>query len=539
MTKARIIAALLFLACIAAKAQDTTLKLSPVTVETGYVPHLSDAVKEPTVPVADKPAAELPKLSYAIIPVQFTITSRLDIPQALQMGPNSVPMLKNNLVKLGFGNYASPLAEIYLHNLRSKYASYGATFKHLSVSGPNDAKFSDYNFALFGKRFFKKGTLGAAFDYKRNALRYYGLDRAENRPADDSLKQVFNTFALDSWYETKEWGKAKSRFTTGFSFYNISDKWETQETDAAVFGNFITHIKKDELKINLAYNFTNYTDTGFSLTRHFVNIAPRYGFEGKKWKLGLGFNSTIYIDTASPVFYFFPAIDGSYEIEKESLTAIGGISGNLQKNTYRGFVLENPFINNRIQLNNTVNRLELYAGIKGKTSANFGFLARIFLNRYNDMAVYIADTTVLRRFKPLYIDARVFRFNAELSYQYSEKVRLNLAANLYNYDVIDSAQEAWQLPTAELKFNATYNIGNKLLFSADIFLMNRRPVITEYRPASSIGAFADFNFAAEYRYRKTLSFFVRLNNISSVRYQRWYNYPVLGLNAHAGITFSL
>lgn len=523
-------------------AQDTTLSLPKVVVENGFVPDLAPANKVTTPPVAEAPTAPLPSLSYSIVPVQFVTTSRLDIPTALEMGKNQVTQLKNNHVRLGFGNYTSPLAEIYLHNLRDEYGSYGLTFKHLSANGPNNAKFADNTAKIFGKRFFKKGTLFTNVDYTRNAVRFYGLNDTLPKPNDDSTKQAFQTVGAAGGWESREWGRNKSQFGINAAYYNLTDKWGVQENDLLVGGDFKTMIKKDVLRIHLSYNFNGYKDSSANVNRNFINIKPRYHLNEKGFKLALGFNSTVYKDTGTkPLFYFFPAIEGEYEIEKQSLVAIAGVSGNLQKNSFRGFMTENPFIGNQNSLNNTINRFEIYGGIRGKASANFGFTARLFYNSYNDMPVFIADSSVLRRFKPLYIDAKVIRFNVELAYQYSEKVRINLTGNFYNYNVADSAQKAWQMPTAEVKLNTTYNIGNKLLLTADVFLMNQRPTTTEFAktPATNLKAFTDFNIGLEYRYRKTLSLFARLNNVSSVRYQRWYNYPVLGLNAIGGITFSL
>lgn len=530
---------------ISAQAQDTTITIQDVILESDYIPFLAPANKEITPPVAEQPETKLPSLTYSIIPVQFTTTSKLDIPVAIQMGKNYVPILKNNHIRLGFGNYTSPLAEVYFHNLRNEYGVYGVSFKHLSANGPDNAKFSDNTGNIFGKRFFRRGTLFAGVDYARNAVRYYGLnDTLPNLPSDDndSTKQVFQTIGAHGGWKSQEWGRNKMKFIAGASYYNLTDKWGVQENDLIVNGSFKTNIKKtDVLRINFGYNYSAYQDSGVNIDRHFVDIKPRYYLNEKKFKLALGFNSTIYSDTAKPVFYFFPSIEAEYVIEKKGLSALAGISGNLQKNSFRSFMRENPFIGNQNNLNNTVNRLEIYAGLRGNAGANFGFTTRVFYNRYNDMAVFIADSTVLRRFKPLFLDMDVVRFNAEIGYQYSEKVRINLTGNFYSYNVSDSAQKAWQLPTAEIKLNTTYNIGNKLLFSADVFFMNQRPVTSEFATvaAPNLKAFADFNLGMEYRYRKTLSLFLTVNNISSVRYQRWYNYPVLGINVMGGITFSL
>ncbi|HYG16452.1 MAG TPA: hypothetical protein VEC12_11915 [Bacteroidia bacterium] len=539
---ARIIAAMLaLLLYMGSYAQDTTFNIPKVYIEDDLKPVLSDAKKEATPPVAEKPQEPLPKLSYSIIPVQFRTVSRLDIPKAMEMGQNTVPALKNNYARLGFGNFNSPLVELYLHNKRSEYNSYGLSYRHLSATGPDDADFSDNFVSLFGKRFFKKGTLFADFDYARNAVRYYGRDRAFAEPGNDSMKQVFNTVMAAGGYQTNEWGKRKSQVGVWTKFHNLTDMWGVQENDLLVSGDFKTLIKDNTLKVNLDYSYVSYNDSLDKLGRHYVNLVPRYNLKDEKLMLSLGFNSTVYKDTGDVEFFLFPVVDAEYKIEEQYLSAIAGIGGGLQKNTYRGFMLENPFIGNRNAMNNTVNRFEGYVGLKGKANSNFGFLTRVFYNRYNDYAVFITDSTVLRRFKPLYIDMQALRFNLEVTYQYSEKIRFNFTGNFYGYKVFDSAQKPWQLPLSEIKANVIYNIGKKLIFTGDVFYIGKRPATVEYSGTSTtLKPFADFNLGLEYRMtNKRLSVFLRFNNISSSRYQRWYNYPSYGFNVLGGVTFSL
>jgi len=50
---------------------------------------------------------------------------------------------------------------------------------------------------------------------------------------------------------------------------------------------------------------------------------------------------------------------------------------------------------------------------------------------------------------------------------------------------------------------------------------------------------ADLNAEFTYLFSKQFSAFVKLNNIVGQNYQRYYNYPQMGLNFVAGINVSL
>jgi outer membrane receptor protein involved in Fe transport len=51
-------------------------------------------------------------------------------------------------------------------------------------------------------------------------------------------------------------------------------------------------------------------------------------------------------------------------------------------------------------------------------------------------------------------------------------------------------------------------------------------------------AYVDLNLNAEYRFSDRVSAFARVNNVTSTRYFRWYNYPSQRINAMLGFTFS-
>lgn len=52
-----------------------------------------------------------------------------------------------------------------------------------------------------------------------------------------------------------------------------------------------------------------------------------------------------------------------------------------------------------------------------------------------------------------------------------------------------------------------------------------------------LGAIADLNVGAEFRYTPRLSIFAEFNNLAAQSYQRWNDYPVNAFQFMAGLTF--
>ena len=84
-----------------------------------------------------------------------------------------------------------------------------------------------------------------------------------------------------------------------------------------------------------------------------------------------------------------------------------------------------------------------------------------------------------------------------------------------------------------------YNIGEKILLKTDWFYNSS--VYAKSNDASgytTLKGWLDLNLGAEYIYRKNLSLFLKLNNLASVRYNQWYNYPTYRFNMMGGLSYS-
>jgi outer membrane receptor protein involved in Fe transport len=100
------------------------------------------------------------------------------------------------------------------------------------------------------------------------------------------------------------------------------------------------------------------------------------------------------------------------------------------------------------------------------------------------------------------------------------------------------------MPNAELKLQGAYLLAEKFMIRADVFAMTKRygnsfsdTAQTKFE-AIKVPGLVDFNVGCDYRYSKYVSAFINFNNLTAVRYQRWYHYPVSGFNLLAGLTMT-
>ncbi|MBX7204804.1 MAG: hypothetical protein K1X81_05235 [Bacteroidia bacterium] len=546
-------------------AQDTLRSDNIVLISTPSVV-IANAIKEKTLPNPEVPATKAPELSYTGVPgLQLGIKPSINPVKPMMIGSNSYTKLKNNYTKLGFGNYSSPLIEFYMNSLRSRSYHGNVFFKHYSAKGDEAYNnFSDNQLGGEVKRFFKKSTLSMQGNYQRNGFRAYGLPDSitdKNNPFFiDPAKRILSTFNLSGKLSNVQHDSASTRYDIGLNYYlfnGSSYSSDPKEHDLLIDGNFsklIQGVHHVEL-----YTGLNVVSNSYPFTRTYFRFNPVYNLSiQSNLHMKLGMNTTYYKDDANSGFYPFLVVDTRYELIPKKTISFVGITGDVIKNTNRTVLGENRFTDPIGSVNTALipnpsqpvftntRYTQMYFGLKGNLSSTLGYLVRYNYRTAKDMLFFVNDYSYSRgaNFTAVAADAKITTITAEINYQFSEKIRLAATGNIYGYKV-SGLSKAPQLPTSDLRLNGTYNIGDKFLLKTDIYFMNQRyayiadPISSPAGKFEKMKSLLDLNMGIDYRYNKTVSLFLNVNNITANRYMRWYNYQVYGINVHGGLAFTL
>jgi hypothetical protein len=212
------------------------------------------------------------------------------------------------------------------------------------------------------------------------------------------------------------------------------------------------------------------------------------------------------------------------------------------QNTFKQFLEQNPFIQFNPNLSNTVNRFQFDAGIKGRISHGIGAGFNVFHHNYYDFPLFITANTPERRFVIENFDMNVTRINALLNMNLQNKFTSILEFNYFNYSFkgINQPSAAYLMPNLEIISQNKYSIAEKLILNLDLFILGKREALEQTKiDLIQLRPFFDANLGADYRWKKNISAFIRINNLSGNKYQRWTYHPVYGINFLAGLTFSL
>jgi hypothetical protein len=494
-------------------------------------PRASDPIKPPMTYSFQSFNFNAPLINAQIRPLKLKAQSSDDI--------------YGNYVRVGYGNYASPLLEAYLNSRKDKNKLMGAHFYHYSSGkGPVDGKNSSSGttgIELSARSVGEDVSLGATTSFENRATTFYGYPEFADVDKKD-IKQSYSQFKLKG-----ELANAKSSdisYKLGAAFNYLSDKYKARETEIDLTLN--SFYKLDEAsRINLDVSFFGISRKDALVEakpRSLFVINPSYAFEPMEdLKLSLGANVSAEndsIDTKN--LHVYPDFKASYTISP-SVDLVAHLTGGMEKVSLQTLSNENLWLAPNIPIFHTNKSFDFGFGMNAKVGNKVGAYAGVSFANLKNWYFFINDPTDQSKFTVTYDDARRTNLYAALSYAQSETAKFLVRGDLYGYNT-QNLNTALHRPTYKLTMNGSFNLYQKLIFSADLIAQGGMKALkqTDAQESQTVNlkAAVDLNFKTEYIFSKSFSAFLQFNNILSNKYPVFLNYPVRGFQFMGGITWS-
>ena len=584
MKKLKVIAVVLIVFGIQfsfSQVKDENIGSEVVNIVKPYTPTISDAFKVKETPVlADEETHKKEKIQYNIFsfPVASTFTPSKGT--AATVDPKEKDKLFNNYATLGFGNYGTANAELFITKNISRTSYVGGMLRHLSSQGGIkdlvlDDKYANTSLDLtYGVR---ERNLSWNIDLglKNQTYNWYGLPKFTL--FDDALintidpKQSYNTIALggkmalkNSFFKEASMqfkhfsdalGSAENRFfiKPQLDFKVMDQKVNTDFIFDYVGGDFDRRIDL----INSAYNYSS-LNFGFS---------PSIFYQQDDLSLQVGASvfysvlnrNTIGMPLNKNSIYMYPNIKASYKLVGDILIAYAGAEGNLQQNSYADFVDENPFVSPTLFIEPTDNKFDIYAGLKGKLANAVAFNVKasflnqdnkaLFLNnKFNVLSTNTEGYAYGNSFGVVYDNVKTMSLFGELKADFSKNLTFGINGTYNNYSS-DTQAEAWNLPQLKIGTTLDFDINKKWYAGANVFFVGERKDLVSIQNDAAVfpptfsqqvvtlDSYFDLNAHVGFKYNTRLTAFLKGNNLANQQSNRWANFPVQGIQVLIGANY--
>ncbi|QNM84359.1 TonB-dependent receptor [Polaribacter pectinis] len=577
---------LILLGIFSAKAQEEpiekvkdTVKTEVVEVVTKYNPKIADAKKikkNPTLKIFEK--SKKKKLEYTIFsaPVASTFIPKSGVVKGIDVGVKE--RIYKNYLAVGYGNYATPFVETFLHHSTRFENEFGLSAKYLA-SEENVRKsvlnstFSNFNVGAFYKQEDRYFDWKVSLNSERNQYNWYGLPEivfAETTVNSINEEQTYNYFNVIGEFTFKDsyidFGKiSASYFTDDYNSTEILAKFDAKLDFPLDF--IKPNLNDISIKTSVEYlkgEFKNsYKDNNpvkYSIITVKINPEYKIAYLGFAFKAGLKTYVSLDSENDASNIFLIPDVLLQRPIIKEHLNIYGGFSGDLHTNTYKSFTEENPFISPTLFITQTLEESNWFLGFNGNITNDISFNLKASAKNEEDKPLFLRNasksdgsTAVVNNsllkgyefgnsFSVYYDDVKTTSLFAEVQYDFSKRITFTTQIQFDNYTVTNALTE-WNLPTLQASLKTEYK-KNKWYASANAFYVSERKdglyngeFPSSFSGIQTIDSFIDVNLNGGYHFNDKFSAFLKLNNVLNTEYQRFANFDTQGFQALAGITY--
>jgi hypothetical protein len=383
-------------------------------------------------------------------------------------------------------------------------------------------------------------------------------------PEAGDIKQVFNRFGIKAYAHNRDPAQQLT-YDAGIGFRRWSDSFDASENDfrlnakvgyslgetsritVSADASFISDKSVEKLDIQPDPNTIE-----VNRSRTFVQATPAYEFVNKNIAFSIGATVGYSSDTATSVSkgVIYPAIRLGYTIEPEKFMVYAGLGGALQRVTRYDLTTENPWLNSSLNVADTHRGPTIYAGLTSTPARGLEFNLKATYARDRNLYFYLNNPVDPTKFDLVYDDhaTGVLNIHGEVLYNAAEKFRLGTRLD-YNKYALKNLPQPFHRPEFQGSVFGTYNVFDKLMLGVEGYFYAASYGIS-YRPATTAGAtrlpdfyratdpIIDLNLRADYRITPKISIFAMGNNLANRQYQRFYGYPVKGINVLGGATYT-
>jgi hypothetical protein len=530
-----------------ATAKLDTIPEKEVSIISAFKPQLKNIAKLNFTKATNKIDTFTTVLNYQV-PTQnlsFQYRPISLIPRSYKEKETSFPVNTTNL-KIGFGNYNNQFFEATYNAIDENKHSHAFEASLETSNGIQYLQqFNHKNFAYIGSLQLNEKYAVQAEAFIQNTQRYrFGLvpDNSSLTLAD--YAQPFTLFGTSiKWVnENSNNSLLNKLFNPTVKFENFKGLASTNNLWVELYNPMSFKLKgTGSLNLDFSYNYNKYTHTDYTNQANSIFIIQP-SIELNKWNTGIkvGVNPSF----TTQDFALFPVIQFSKKLNDTNYLLVANWQTILTNNNYASLSMVNPWITAPTSLKITTQEkkeLSLFINASKNLQYNFG----LSLNDYRNIPFFNRISNVAKsqffglQFQPIFeYRAITLEFVTAMRYQISDQFIVKANAKYIQFNSIKENTNAWGI--LPLNFNAelSWYPSKKWSFNGSMQYWSGATFENEANNAYDLNKAVVLNASFNYQLTTHLKAWAKGENLLDKKYQRWAEYPSLGVQLIAGIVYS-
>ena len=531
---------------IATPKLDTILE-KEVSIISAFKPQLKNIAKLNFTKATNKIDTFTTVLNYQV-PTQnlsFQYRPISLIPRSYKEKETTFPVNTTNL-KIGFGNYNNQFFEATYNAIDENKHSHAFEASLETSNGIQYLQqFNHKNFAYIGSLQLNEKYAVQAEAFFQNTQRYrFGLVPDNSSLSLTDYAQPFTLFGTSiKWVnENSNNSLINKLFNPSVKFENFKGLASTNNLWVELYNPMSFKLKgTGKLNLDFSYNYNKYTHTNYTNQANSILIIQP-SIELNKWNAGIkvGVNPSF----TTQDFALFPVIQFSKKLNDTNYLLVANWQTILTNNNYASLSMVNPWIAAPSSLKITTQEkkeLSLFINASKNLQYNFG----LSLNDYRNIPFFnrINNTATSQffglQFQPIFeYRAITLEFVTAMRYQISDQFIVKANAKYIQFNSIKENTNAWGILPLNLNGELSWYPSKKWSFNGSMQYWSGATFENEANNAYDLNKALVLNASFNYQLTTHLKAWAKGENLLDKKYQRWAEYPSLGVQLIAGIVYS-
>ena len=280
------------------------------------------------------------------------------------------------------------------------------------------------------------------------------------------------------------------------------------------------------------------------LMRSFYRLNPSIAYASSRIRVNAGILVATEQEGANALAKtsIFPQFELDFGAS-DFIHLFGGIGGDVQFNSLKSFLTENPWMAIPQSFTNTNQVGNLYGGIKGVGNKNIDFEIKYNYAEYSDLPTFINSPSDASKFEIMYIGGvqkiQVANIIGQVNIHVSNSFTSSLKVDQATYSLLNKVFQASHRPGLTMSWTNTWKLSNKIFISPDVYWMKD---LFALNPAQNqliqLDDVVDLNFKINYFVKRNVNLGLSGNNLLGKTYQRFNQYKNQGRQVNLTLAYS-
>jgi hypothetical protein len=523
--------------------KDTTPE-KVVTIVSSFKPQLKHVAKIGFMNATALVDTNTVQLSYQV-PSQnlsFQYQPIALVPRAIKRD-SSILDKQSTQIKIGMGNYFNQLIQAQSTLIDHKNLMHSFNVKNESIQGDHPIQqWKNLKLGYMGGVVINKQQSIQTQLYYNNSNRFrYGLVPDTTKLPLSNFEQKFTEIGANFTFINNSIKVHKIYFQPlmKINYSNLHD----QANNLAVDFKSPIHFKfKNSIDfhsdINLSYNQYSLKNK-FKEDNYFIQLDPAIFLKIKHFNLNMGIRPTY----ANNDFNLYPKFEVSKTLKDTNINLNAGWKTSLTNNQLVQVFGQNHWIIAPDALPITTTETKYFkVAIAASKRLNYGF--NMALNDYRELPFFNMTRSLNNplseglKFDVIFEKRAIaIELQGDFKYQFSDQLFWKSNFKYIQFSLIRENDQAWGVIPFELNTQLNWNLKPRLSFDANGQFWTGAKTSSNLTNAYQLNNTFVLNAGMQYLLSNHWTFWAKGDNLLNQQYQRWANYPSLGVQFLAGIQY--